>query len=227
MEIRVPSSLTSGTGPKPSRRAARAPGSHDRGCGSRVGQFLQLAPGIIGMNPTGLHGIDHLRHAGRRDLGCSVFAVALRRIASGERIGPGVHGDPERPAGQLLYVTLGDPRRNGRIARLSVIRSPDRGGGEVGTTAELGAGERIRTADLPFTRSTASCNMRATCADDTDHRTDGTHHAGIIWRAGPRTGPQPRRPFPAVLLLCVTSPRAPIRPGRAGSAAQIRPGFTR
>jgi hypothetical protein len=147
--------------------------------------------------------------------------------AAGERLGPGVHGDPERPAGQLLYVTLGDPRRNGRIARLSVIRSPDRGGGEVGTTAELGAGERIRTADLPFTRSTASCNMRATCADDTDHRTDGTHHAGIIWRAGRRTGPQPRRPFPAVLLLCVTSPRAPIRPGRAGSAAQIRAGLTR
>ena len=28
----------------------------------------------------------------------------------------------------------------------------------------------------------ASCTMRATCTDDTDHRTDGTQHAGIIWR---------------------------------------------
>jgi hypothetical protein len=32
--------------------------------------------------------------------------------------------------------------------------------------------------------------MPASCTDDTDHRTDGTHHAGIIRRAGPRTGPR-------------------------------------
>ena len=67
----------------------------------------------------------------------------------------------------------------------------------------MGAGERIRTADLPFTRSTASCTERSTCTDDTDHRTDGTHHAGIIWRAGPRTGPRPRPLCPWILLLRV------------------------
>jgi len=44
--------------------------------------------------------------------------------APGERIGPGVHGDPERPARQLLYVTF----------------------------AILGAAERARTTDLPITR---------------------------------------------------------------------------
>jgi hypothetical protein len=31
-----------------------------------------------------------------------------------------------------------------------------------------------------------------------------THHAGIIWRAGPRTGPRPRSLRPVILLLCVT-----------------------
>jgi hypothetical protein len=36
---------------------------------------------------------------------------------------------------------------------------------------------RLR-ADQPITRSTATCTMRTTCADDTDHRTDGTHRAG-------------------------------------------------
>jgi hypothetical protein len=75
----------------------------------------------------------------------------------------------------LLYVTLGDPRRNGRIARISVIRSTDRGGGEVDTTAELRAGERIRTADLPFTRSVAQRSERTTCTDTTDWCRDDTH----------------------------------------------------
>ena len=54
----------------------------------------------------------------------------------------------------------------------------------------LGAGERIRTADLPFTRSTAICNMHASCTDGTGYRTDGARRAGIIWSAGPRTGPR-------------------------------------
>jgi hypothetical protein len=43
-----------------------------------------------------------------------------------------------------------------------------------------GAGERIRTTDLPFTRSPAPCIDRASCTDDTGNRTDGTHRAGII-----------------------------------------------
>lgn len=69
---------------------------------------------------------------------------------------------------------------------------------------DLGAGERIRTADLPFTRSAAPSIEGASCTDDTDHHTDGTRCAGIIRRAGPRTGPRPRALRPAILLLCVT-----------------------
>jgi len=36
---------------------------------------------------------------------------------------------------------------------------------------------------------------RATCTDSTDNRTDGTHDAGIIWHAVPRTVPRPQRPW--------------------------------
>jgi hypothetical protein len=62
-------------------------------------------------------------------------------------------------------------------------------------------------------RSTAQCTVRASCTDDTGHRTDDARCTGIIWRAGPRTGPRPRRPCALVLLLCVTSLRAPsLRP---------------
>jgi hypothetical protein len=64
-----------------------------------------------------------------------------------------------------------------------------------------------RTHDRRIMRSKAPRTERSTCTDDTDHCTDGTHHAGIIWCAGPRTGPRPRRPCPLVLLLCVTSPK--------------------
>jgi hypothetical protein len=61
---------------------------------------------------------------------CSVLTVDLRRIGRrGERIGPGVHPDPERTARQLLYVTLGDPRHGSRIAPVSVIRSTKRSTG--------------------------------------------------------------------------------------------------
>ena len=40
-------------------------------------------------------------------------------------------------------------------------------------------------------RSTAPCTTVANCTDDTNHRTDGTHYAGIIRRAIPRTIPRP------------------------------------
>jgi hypothetical protein len=52
------------------------------------------------------------------------------------------------------------------------------------------ADQHVGTADLPFTRSTASCNIRATCTDDTDHCTDSTRCAGIIRRVVPRTVPR-------------------------------------
>jgi hypothetical protein len=77
----------------------------------------------------------------------------------------------------------------------------------------LGGAGGARTHDRRIMRSTASCNTHASCIDDTHHCTDGSHHAGIIWRAGPRTGPRPRRLYPLVLLLCVTSHGAPsLRP---------------
>jgi hypothetical protein len=40
-------------------------------------------------------------------------------------------------------------------------------------------------------RSLPSCNAVSSCTDDTENGTDGTHHAGITWRAGQRTGPRP------------------------------------
>ena len=72
-------------------------------------------------------------------------------------------------------------------------------------------------------------SARASCADSTEHRTDGTRRAGIIRRPGPRTGPRPRPLRRKALLLCVTSLRAidprpragPARHGADGSAAVL------
>ena len=41
--------------------------------------------------------------------------------------------------------------------------------------SDMGAGERIRTAGLPFTRSPAQRSERTTCTDTTDWCRDGTH----------------------------------------------------
>jgi hypothetical protein len=41
-------------------------------------------------------------------------------------------------------------------------------------------GERDRTTDLPFTRSTTPRTMCTSCTDDADHRIDGSRCAGII-----------------------------------------------
>jgi hypothetical protein len=43
------------------------------------------------------------------------------------------------------------------------------------TPSDLGAGERIRTAGLPFTRSVAQRSERTTCTDTTDWCRDDTH----------------------------------------------------
>jgi hypothetical protein len=103
----------------------------------------------------------------------------------------------------------------------------DPGASRAETPSDLGAGERDRTADLPFTRSPALCTDRASCTDDTDHRTDSTHHAGIIRSAGPRTGPRLTTTIARCQLLSVTLLRARSRlietsgrrcePGRDGS----------
>ena len=55
-----------------------------------------------------------------------------------------------------------------------------------------GAAYRNRTDDLRITRGLLPACARATCTDSTDHRTDGTHDAGIIRHAVPRTVPRPR-----------------------------------
>jgi hypothetical protein len=48
-----------------------------------------------------------------------------------------------------------------------------------------------RTHARRIMRSTPPCTTRASCTDDTEYRTDGTHRAGIIRRAIPRTIPRP------------------------------------
>lgn len=55
--------------------------------------------------------------------------------------------------------------------------------------ASGGAGG-ARTHDRRIMRSTAPCTVRASCTDGTGYRTDGARRTGIIWRAGPRTGPR-------------------------------------
>jgi hypothetical protein len=65
--------------------------------------------------------------------------------------------------------------------------------GEGFTLAELGSGEWVRTAGLPFTRSTAPCTVRASCTNGTRHRTNSTRCAGIIQSAVPRTVPSGRQ----------------------------------
>ena len=54
----------------------------------------------------------------------------------------------------------------------------------------LGAGERVRTADLPFTRSVLTGCTRASCTDGTGNRTEGSRCAGIVLRVVPRNVPR-------------------------------------
>jgi hypothetical protein len=53
----------------------------------------------------------------------------------------------------------------------------------------LGAGERDRTADLPFTRRMASGSTRASCTVSSVDRTDGTRCAGTSQKTVPRNVP--------------------------------------
>ena len=87
--------------------------------------------------------------------------------------------------------------------------------------SDLGAGERIRTADLPLTRSMALCTVRTTCTDDTGYRTNGTHCTGIIRRAVPRTVPRRGPGYRASRLLCVTPPGSCIEFVHAQSGSCI------
>ena len=61
-----------------------------------------------------------------------------------------------------------------------------------------------RTHDRRIMRSTASCNMRASCTDSTGNRTNDARDTGIIWWPGPRTGPRLGALLPYSPLLCVT-----------------------
>ena len=85
-------------------------------------------------------------------------------------------------------------------------------------------GASMVVADQPITRSTASCAKPASCTtDDVDHRTDGTRHAGIIWRAGPRTGPRSR---PLISFRPVTV-RNIVRAPRLCGCGWVEPRFPR
>ena len=66
---------------------------------------------------------------------------------------------------------------------------------------------RNRTDDLRITRGTIPSRTPASCTDSTDHRTDGTHRAGTIQGAVPRTVPRPRPCVTPSCSLCVTSLR--------------------
>jgi len=65
--------------------------------------------------------------------------------------------------------------------------------GAADTLNWVGAGERDRIADLPFTRSRASCTVRASCTNDTRHRTESTRCVGIIKNIVPRNVPRGRQ----------------------------------
>jgi hypothetical protein len=124
-----------------------------------------------------------------------------RDCPPGHRVSPRLHGDTER-SGEELPSETPSARQQDSFGQGHSLYGLDAGGGK--TVADPGAGERIRTAGLPFTRSPALCSERSTCTDDTDHCTEDTHHAGISWRVGPRTGPRPKaRPCLWVLLPCV------------------------
>ena len=65
-----------------------------------------------------------------------------------------------------------------------------------------------RTRGRRIMRSTASCTTGASCTDGTGHGNGGARCAGIIWRAGPRTGPRWKLRTRPVLSLPVISPGA-------------------
>ena len=80
-----------------------------------------------------------------------------------------------------------------------------------------------RTHDRRIMRSTAPCGVRASCTDDTDHRTSGTRNAGI-WRAGPRAVPRSDCSAPDNLLAgnAPTNRLQEVRPrARCALAARI------
>ena len=56
----------------------------------------------------------------------------------------------------------------------------------------LGAGERIRTADLPFTRSPFCSYMCSNCTDAASYCSDGTRCAGVFRGVVPRFVPTPQ-----------------------------------
>jgi hypothetical protein len=100
-------------------------------------------------------------------LGCLIGSAATVRDCGGSL--------PDSP-GPVAFVPRADTR-SGRLPPLTWELSPAR------------HGERDRTADLPFTRSTAPCAVRASCSDSTRHRTDGARCAGSIQSAVPRNVP--------------------------------------
>ena len=109
--------------------------------------------------------------------------------------------------GDLLPGRAAAARIDHQDRDVAVLGERPAGAGQVAADLEPVSGFEPLACRLQEVRPRAP--MPARCIDSTGHRTDSTRCPGIIWRAGPRTGPRPRRPSYPGLLLCVTSPRAP------------------
>jgi len=79
-------------------------------------------------------------------------------------------------------------------------------------------------------RSTAPCSARASCTDDTNHRTDSTHRAGIILQAIPRPIPRPAafievpaRDFTTAAARAIDDHRYRAKVRTCGTTAQAFP----
>ena len=103
-------------------------------------------------------------------------------------VGRDIHLHSPRSARQLLSVSTRGANHDGTPDHRyrSTIRSTKLWRNRCFRSGAGGA----RTHDRRIMRTTAPRIGRASCTDDTDHRTDGTRCAGIIQRAGPRTGPR-------------------------------------
>jgi hypothetical protein len=138
---------------------------------------------------------------------------------------PHVNLGPPGPARQLLYVTEGVCRMAARyiVPRTSVHESiHDLAQPIIETAGEAGG---ARTHGRRIMRSTLTSHSVASCTVHTEHRSDGTHGAGIIEHPGPQAGPRPRPLGNTSSLLCVTSLRVLSmlrQPGRAGPLREAK-----
>ena len=96
---------------------------------------------------------------------------------------------------------------NGSLVPRHRVRDPPNARKYVSDLQIYRAAYRNRTDDLRITRGTIPGHAPASCADSTEHRTDGTRRAGIIQGPVPRTVPRPRPCVTPSCSLCVMSLR--------------------